>query len=454
MPKAVFALIGPTIVSQLITMVYNLADTFFVGQTNDPNQVAAVSLAFPAYMTLTAVCNLFGVGGASAMSRALGRKEPDKAGDASAFCFWAAALTTLAYSAIVLLLEAPFARLLGADASTLDYTKNYLTWVLVIGGVPTVMGVMLGHLVRAEGDSRQASIGISLGGILNIILDPIFIFPFGFGLEVKGAAIATMLSNVASMVYFIVVIRAKSRRRETVISFSPSRAREAGKDTARQVISTGLPAACQTMLAMFSNAMLNNRISVYNSTAVAAAGISKKIDMLPMNVTMGISQGVLPIIGYNYASGDHDRMRSCNAFARTVATVFALCCVAGFEVFAPQIVGLFIKDAQTVAYGTVFLRAACLATPCMALTFIITSMFQATGHGNLALTLSVFRKGVLDIPLMFLFDRIWPMYGLLWVQPVMDSLAIGLAFILYARFNRRLAAAEAAKADMTVPQTE
>lgn len=428
-PRAVTNLAIPTIVSQLVAMVYNLADTFFVGQMGDPNKVAAVSLVFPAYCTLVALANLFGVGGSSLISRSLGAQNPARAKQTAAFCFYSAGTVTLLYSLVVLTTKRSFLRLLGANVDTEAFAGDYIMWVLVVGGLPTVMGLLFGHLVRSEGGAKQASIGMSLGGVLNIILDPIFIFPLDLG--VKGAAIATMVSNVVTVVYFsryLCRVRGK-----TVVSVRPKNL-VIERELAVSVISVGLPAALQTFLSVISNTVLNNLAAAYSAAAVAAVGIVKKIDMLPMNVTGGLSQGVLPFIGYNYAAKRYDRVKKVNGFTRLLAVSFSLLCVVAFELWAEKIVRLFIGDAETVRLGATFLRILCLATPMMAMSFLITTMFQATGKGKQALAISVFRKATIDVPLMFLMNRLVPLYGLLWVQPIVDTLSVGLSFSLYRTF--------------------
>lgn len=414
-------------------MAYNLADTFFVGQTGDPNKVAAVTLAFPAYWTLTALANLFGVGGSSMVARSLGARDPGRARRTSAFCLYAAAAVTLAYSLLLSVLKGPFLDLLGTGPSTRAFTLDYLTWVLEIGGVPTVLGLVMGHLVRAEGSARHASIGMSLGGILNIFLDPVFILTLDMG--VKGAAIATLISNTATLIYFGAYLL--RMREKTVVSAKPKDFALDGK-LAASVVSVGLPAALQTCLSIVSNTTLNKLASAYGEAAIAAVGIVKKIDMIPMNVTTGLAQGVLPLLGYNYAARKYERMKKAARFTRVVAVSFSLLCVLVFELWAGPIVGMFLRDPETVGLGSSFLRILCLTTPLMAISFLMTSMFQAVGKGRKALVISVFRKGSVDIPLMFLMNALMPLYGLLWVQPMVDALSIVLSFSLYASFSRTL----------------
>lgn len=212
-PKAVFSLVVPTVISQLITVAYNMADTFFIGQIGDPDQVAAASLCMGLFIFLTGMANLFGIGGASLISRSLGLGDTERAKKVSSFSIWTSCAAALVYGLILYFLRGRVLPLIGANEDTYDYCAQYLFWTVTVGAVPTVLSATLAHLVRAEGYSKQASIGMTMGGILNIILDPIFIFIFK--LDVAGAAIATMLSNLIATVYFIILIL--KQRGSTVI---------------------------------------------------------------------------------------------------------------------------------------------------------------------------------------------------------------------------------------------
>lgn len=207
--RAVISLAVPTVISQIITVVYNMADTFFIGQMNDPNQVAAATISMPLFIFMTALANLFGIGGASLISRSLGIGNRKKAASCSSFCIWTAAGAALLYGIAILFLRPCLLPVIGADSKTWNYCSDYIFWTICIGAVPTVLNPALAHLIRSEGYSKQASLGVAFGGILNILLDPLFIFVFD--MEIQGAAIATMLSNTAASIYFILFICEKRR---------------------------------------------------------------------------------------------------------------------------------------------------------------------------------------------------------------------------------------------------
>ena len=434
-PRAVAELAAPTVLSQLISLFYNMADTFFVGRTGSAEGVAAVSLAAPVMLTLTALANLFGMGAAAVMARSLGAKDPKKAGHASAFGFWAALAAGLGCSLLSLLLPGPLLSLLGAEGGLRAVTGDYLALVFTLGAAPALVSSTLAHLLRADGAPRQASLGLTGGGILNLILDPLFIFDWGLGLGISGAAAATLLANVLTMGWFLWVLRRRSRRGETAVSLRPSRAM-LRREVSLSALGDGLPGMLQTLLASVSNACLNRLASDGGSQAVAALGIVKKLDTVPMNVTIGLSQGVLPLLGYSASAGDKGRMRAALRWTLGLSVGVSLLCVGVFELCPGALVRLFLDEAATAALGARFLRVICLSTPLMAVGFTMITLFQATGRKKQGVVLSLCRKGLLDIPLMFLLHALVPVYGLVFVQPITECAAMAVALLLYARYLR------------------
>ena len=284
--KAVLTLAIPTVISQLITVVYNMADTFFIGQMNDPLQAAAATLAMPCFMFLTAFANLFGLGGSCLISRCMGKGDSEKARHAAAFCIWTGIAVAFVYGVAILLLEPVLFPILGAKAETWEYLKQYVFWTIGVGAVPTVMNAEFAHLIRAEGYSRQAGFGVALGGVLNIALDPLFIF--AFKLNIAGAAIATMLSNAIAMLYFIAFLL--RIRNKSVITLSP-RLYSVRQKIPAEVVMVGLPGFVMTMMSTISNTALNHIVASYSNTAIAGMGIAKKIDLLAYAIAQGMTQG-------------------------------------------------------------------------------------------------------------------------------------------------------------------
>lgn len=432
-PKAVITLVIPTVISQIITVIYNMADTFFIGQMNDPDQVAAATLAMPPFVMLTGIANLFGIGGSSLISRSLGVGDQEKAKKCAAFSIGGAAAVALAYGAVMYLLRPVIFPLLGTDASTYGYCSAYVLWTIAIGGIPTVLNASLAHLVRAEGYSREASFGVAFGGILNIILDPVLIFALRLG--VTGAAMATMLSNAAAMVYFILLLH--RNRGRTVIRF-PVRGFSLRQGISGEILLVGFPSFVMMFMGVFSNTVLNKIVVSYSNQAIAGMGIAKKIDMLAFAIASGMTQGVLPLIGYNYAAKKYSRMRLAIKTAFLYSVSVASCGAVLLFTCAVPVVRGFIDNAETVAYGQHFLRVICITCPAVSVTMMIISIFQATGQKTKPMVLSLLRKGGLDVPFMLLMNAAVGADGIPWATPIADCLSMGLALLLFLPYGRRL----------------
>lgn len=432
-PKALATLAIPTIISQLITMIYNLADTFFIGMANDPSQTAASSLAFTLVFMMNCLPNLFGVGGGSLISRLMGEKKDEDAGSVASFSFYFTLISAVVYSLIVLVFMDPLLKFLGATSGSLPYAEQYAFWVVVVGAIPATLSMTMAQLLRSEGFASKASLGLGLGGVMNMILDPIFMFVIlEPGNEVKGAAIATMLSNVIVLVFFIAVYF--NLRKKTVLSLDPRKAL-LKKHYVKSVFAVGIPSALGSLLACLSNIVINNLASsystLYGDVPVAAIGIAKKIDMLPMNVGFGLCQGMMPLVAYNYASGDHKRMRAFARTSRNAAMVFAVFCILLFQLLAPEIAGIFNGHQQTVEMSTDFLRILCIAVPFMLFNLQISFTFQAMGMGKQSLILSSLRQGVVNIPLLFIMNHFFGLYGIVWTQLISDIITGIVSYAVY-----------------------
>lgn len=316
-PQAVMTLAIPTVISQVVTMIYNLADTFFIGQLGNPCMVAAISLVSPWFNLLTALGNLFGLGAGSLISRMLGSQNHKDIKYVSAFSIWGGALVTLIFSVGTYFMRQPLLNFLGASPDTYGYAQDYLFWTVVLGGVPTAIGLALGHLLRSEGQTKAASIGMMFGGLLNVALDPVFIFAFHF--EVAGAAIATAFSNAASILFFAAQYARLGRR--SAVSFH---LKYFTLHFAKSIFSVGLASALATVLANTSNMVMVHLASGYGDIPVAAYGIVKRIDQFPLNVSMGLCQGFMPLVGYNYSSGNYRRMREVSVFSWKLPLLYQL----------------------------------------------------------------------------------------------------------------------------------
>lgn len=424
--RAVISLAVPTVLSQLITVLYNMADTFFIGQLNDPSKVAAATISMPPFILLAGLANLFGIGGSSLVSRSLGAGNPERARRVSAFCIWGAGVVAFLYGISFVIFKPYLLPLFGATETTYEYCYEYLFWTVTIGAVPTVLSACLAHLVRSVGMSRQAGFGIALGGIMNIILDPIFIF--AFNLDIIGAAVATALSNIISLGYFITVIFFS--RSADCITASP-KCFTLGDGIPREVFTVGLPSFVTNVMAILSNTVLNNLMSSYSDAATAGIGIAKKIDMMTLAVSVGMSQGVISLIGYNYASKNYKRMYESVKCAFKYLFVVSLATTAFLLILAGPISGVFIKDYETVEYSKYFMRVLATICPMQAAALMIVTILQALGQKTRPLIISFGRKGAFDIPLMFLTNNLFGVLGIAWATPIAEVMSAVLSVVLF-----------------------
>lgn len=440
--RAVLAQILPAIASQLVALLYSLADTYFVGRLNDPDQTAAVTVAGAVFLLLTALSNLFGIGGASLISRKLGQGKAGEAAGVSAFCFWYGAIAAAVFGLCVGVFSEPILKLAGAKDASLEFARGYLFYSVALGALPTVATAMLSNLVRSEGASLKASVGVMLGCFINIALDPVFVLPFGLGMGAAGAGAATAISNAAGLIYFVICIAVSRNKCRSVLSLDPRLLIDSGA-YAKDVLKIGLPSALQYALTVVAVSAQLSFVSKYGNEAVAAVGITKKLDQLPLFFSIGTANGLLPLIGYNYTAGNLKRTETAFRFGAAISLGFALVCVLIYELFAPSLAALFIGDGKTVDYAASFLRRMVIAMPFMSICYPMITKFQAMGKARESLTVSVMRKGVLDIPLYFALDAVKPLYGCMWVQPIVDCVSLAAAVVL----NRRIVNADKRKAE-------
>ncbi|MBQ2853857.1 MAG: MATE family efflux transporter [Oscillospiraceae bacterium] len=434
-PRAVMQLSIPMVLTSLVTVIYNLADTFFVGMLNDPVQNAAVTLAYPVMLAFYAINNLFGVGTSSMMSRSLGRGDHEMVRNSSAFGFYGAMFSGLAFALLCTVLKTPLMNLLGADETTWEATANYMLWTVSCGAMPAILNVVQGQMVRAEGSAVHASIGTMSGCILNIILDPIFILPWGLNMGAAGAGLATFLSNCLACLYFLILARVK--KGNTFISLDIRRLKKLSREVVLGILGVGVPASIQNLLNVTGSTILNNFTAGYGAAAVAAMGVSHKVNMLPIQICMGFSQGIMPLVSYNYASGNRKRMKNSVFFSASIILPIMLLVTVGYWFGAPNLIRLFMDNAEIVAYGTRFLRGMCLGMVFLCIDFMAVGVFQALGMGKRALLFAILRKVVLEIPLLFILNWLMPLYGLAYAQCLAEAILAAAAVVILLKIFRQ-----------------
>lgn len=437
--RAFISLVTPTIISQIIMIIYNYADAWFLGLTKNEDAVAALAVVMPVFIIMNAIASLFGIGGSSLIARCLGRKDPDKARASFAFSVWASVISAIIYSLIIFIFAEPIIYLVGGTEETYSYIYDYAMVTMICGSIPTILNNVFGHLVRSVGGSTAASIGMGLGGLLNIILDPIFMFVLlPKGSEIIGAGLATMLSNVASCIFFIIYVL-KNKNKVEVFTLNP-------KDVSfkysipKEILFIGFPAALSTALAMLSNIVANKLVigaveKSLQSAVVGGLGAAKRINTLAFNICMGITQGMLPFIAYNYAANKAKRMNKGIVYMFAVAVGFSLVAITFFQIFTKELVEFFVPgQTNTIKYGVDFLHIIEVAVPLCSISFATNTVFQATGKKIESFILSILRKGVLDMPLMYLLVKPFGELGVLWATPIAEILGVIVALGLLIPF--------------------
>ncbi len=441
-PGAVMKLCVPTVLSSLVMVLYNLADTFFVGMLNDPIQNAAVTLAYPVLLAFNAFNNLFGVGASSMMSRAMGRHDYDTVRKSSAVGFYMALICAALFALGCTAFNGPLMNLLGVTKETAEATGDYIFWTVSLGAVPGILNVVLAYLVRAEGASLHASIGTMSGCVLNIILDPFFILPWGLNMGAAGAGMATCLANCFACLYFFILLWKK--RKSTYVSVHPKMFKP-NKFIVLGICGVGVPASIQNLLNVTGSTILNNFAAGFGADAVAAMGIAQKINMIPFQIAFGLSQGIMPLVSYNYASGNGKRMKKGFFYTTRISMTFLVLITVAYFVFAQGLIGAFMDNAVVIEYGTKFLRGFCLGLPFLCMDFLAVGVFQACGMGKHALLFAILRKIVLEIPAIYVLNWLFPLYGLAYSQLVAEVILAIAAICVLVKLFKQVEARQAGK---------
>lgn len=432
-PRAVAALAVPSVLSSIVNVIYNMADTYFVSLMKNTNATAAVSLTMPVFLIFVAFANIYGVGGSSYISRSMGEGKHHKVKKISAFSILTALASSLVVMALILIFINPLVVALGAtNEDTTMYAYDYLKYI-ALGAPAIVLTGVFGNLVRGEGSPKVAMAGMMIGAISNIILDPIMILVFDMG--VGGAAVATVIGNIISVIYYFIYF---SRGRST-LSFSPKHY-SVKEGIAKNVIFIGVPAALNNILMSLSNIVLNNFMKTYGEEAVAALGIASKVNMLIVFVQMGVGIGIQPLIGYSYGAKNLKRLKATMKFSMLCTLLIGSVLATLYFIFSPQIINVFNgeKNQLVTDYGVKILRALNLAGPFIGILFVFNFSFQGMGKSVSSFILSISRQGFIFLPLLFLMNKYVGFDGIVYAQPLSDLACIVLAFIMFLIVNARL----------------
>lgn len=430
--RQVISNIIPAIIVEIMILIYNLADTFFISQTNDPYQIAAVSLASPVFMMLITVGIIFMAGGMSCISRALGAGDKRRADNLASFSVWTGIASGILMTIIFTAFIGKILLAIGASAYTIVPAYSYLS--IVMTSAPFVFFSMASSgILRAENHPRQAMNGQIIGNILNIILDPIMILYLDMG--ITGAAIATVLGIVAGSAYYIGYFLAG----QSSLSIHVKNFR-INNGIASSLIAIGIPACLDPFLMSISQMIMNSLMSAYGDMSVAAAGVSMRIEQIATLIAMGCGQGVQPLLGFCVGAKDWDRYRGILKFALQITISISLFMVAMCYLFTGGIVRVFLINPEAFNYAVDFLRIKLTSSVLFAIFFIFINALQAMGAAKASFILSFCRQCVLYIPALFIMNYFMQAYGLIWALPIAELLSLLQTVIIYGKivFNPKI----------------
>lgn len=420
--RSYFGMAFPSVLGMIVTLIYNLADTYFIAQTEDTNLIAGVSLCAPIFTTLMAFGNIFGQGGSSLISRLLGENNEEGMARVSAFCFYIAIATGAVLAVLMTAFSAPLLSLLGANAQTIPHARSYYS-ILVACAPVIVVSFIHQNLVRCEGMATESMIGTVLGAVINIVLDPILIS--GFGLGAAGAAIATVIGYACSVVYFLWLLRQRSR----YLSVRLSNCRVNGAEL-KQILGIGVTAALSNLMQSLTVIVINQFLLPYGNDKIAAMGIVLKINMIAQLMLVGFSFGGVPLFGYLYGANEGKLLRRLVRFCIAFLTGISLVLTAVLFMGATQIIGLFLTDTGLIATGAQMLRWQVSTTAFAGIVLLMTVLFQATGKVIPAFVMSISRQGVVFLAALLVCVRLFSYDGVLMAQAVADCISAVIAVVL------------------------
>ena len=426
-PRAYFKMALPVVLSMLVSLVYNMVDTWFIAQTQNTALVAGVSLCAPMFTLMVAMGDIFGLGGSSLISRLLGQGKEERVRHVSAFCSYGAIIWGVLVGALMLIFRQPILGLLGASSDTMDSATDYFCY-LALGTPAIIFTLVPSNILRTEGMAVASMVGSITGAVVNIILDPIFIF--GLNMGAGGAALATVLSNVVSSVLFIVLLATKSQRLSMRLRDCSVQGTEL-----REILVIGVPASITNLMQSFAMTLTNRFLLPYGTENVAALGIALKVNMIVMLIMVGFAFGAQPLLGYNYGANNRERLRGILKFDVLVQLVFSVVMTVVFLIFAPQIIRIFMSDSGVIQAGSRILRCMVITMPLMGIILVCTTLFQSAGKAMPAFLLSISRQGVALLLCMVVLSAMFGFYGVILAQAAADVVSVILALVLLRRSN-------------------
>lgn len=424
-PKAYMKLALPMMISSVLMLVYNMVDMYFIAGTGNTNLVAGVSLCAPIFTFMIAIGDIFGLGGSSLISRLFGQGKMEDGKRLSVFSFLGGAVFGLVIGILLYIFKNPMLTLLGATEQTRSYALQYYSWI-VLGAPFVIFSLVPSNLLRTEGFATGAMIGSVLGSIVNMILDPIFIFTLGMG--AGGAAAATVIGNVCADIFYVWFITHKSK----ALSLNP-KGFYIKMGELKQILGIGIPSSITNIMSSIAVMLLNRFLLPYGNDKIAAMGIVSKIVLIVVMVMVSFSFAGQPMYGYLFGAGNKKRMKETIRFSYMIVCGLGLVLSIVLSIFAPQMVAVFMDDPNIITTGTPMLRIVLFGMFFIGITMVTTCIFQSTGKGLGALTLSAGRQGYIYFLVLLIGSKLFGYMGVIAAQPAADVLTSILAIILFKK---------------------
>ncbi|GAA0092467.1 MATE family efflux transporter [Paraclostridium bifermentans] len=420
--KAILKLSIPMVMGMMIQVLYNLVDTYFIGMLNDANQLAAANISLPVFMMLMAIAGIVGSGSSSYISRCLGNKDYEEANKTISIATGILIIMSIIVMIAGIFMSPNIAKGLGSNDATFNYTYKYIV-IMFIGAIPVMCSYALGQLLRSEGNIMQSVIGLTLGTVVNIVLDPVFIF--GLKMEITGAAIATIIGQTSTLLYFMYAfLKGKTTLKINLKKFKYD------KNIFKEIFTIGVPASLNQMLMGVATVIVNNIAVGYGTLTVAGMGVAMKIMTIGTFVFMGFSAGCQPLVGYNYGCNNIPRVKEIIKKGIIITSIIGLSLALIFGVFANSLIGLFTSEPEVINKGAIILRALIISLPFVGGQMISTTSAQSMGKVVVAFILSISRQGLLYMPLLIILNKVFGFSGFIYAQPITDMIMLTFSSIL------------------------
>lgn len=420
--KAILKLSIPMVMGMMIQVLYNLVDTYFIGMLNDANQLAAANISLPVFMMLMAIAGIVGSGSSSYISRCLGNQDYEEANKTISIATGILVIMSIIVMIAGIFMSPNIAKGLGANEATFNYTYKYI-FIMFIGAIPVMCSYALGQLLRSEGNIMQSVIGLTLGTVVNIVLDPVFIF--GLKMEITGAAIATIIGQTSTLLYFMYAfLKGKTTLKINLKKFKYD------KNIFKEIFTIGVPASLNQMLMGVATVIVNNIAVGYGTLTVAGMGVAMKIMTIGTFVFMGFSAGCQPLVGYNYGCNNIPRVKEIIKKGIIITSIIGLSLALIFGVFANSLIGLFTSEPEVINKGAIILRALIISLPFVGGQMISTTSAQSMGKVVVAFILSISRQGLLYMPLLIILNKVFGFSGFIYAQPITDMIMLTFSAIL------------------------